>query len=145
MSYSIDTNLLVYASDAGSPHHAAARGFLTDVLASPEPCYLTWPVLMAWLRLVTSTVIMRDPFDTDEATAALEQLVAQPSVRMVTEREGFVADYRRRTRGLAVRGALVPDAHLAVTLGQHGVRTLYTNDRDFLRFDWLTVRFPLAA
>jgi len=37
---------------------------------------------------------------------------------------------------------LVPDAHLATVLRQHGVRTLYTSDRDFLKFRFLDVRDP---
>jgi predicted nucleic acid-binding protein len=42
-----------------------------------------------------------------------------------------------------VRGNLVPDAHLATILRQHGVGTLYTSDRDFLKFGFLEVRDPL--
>jgi predicted nucleic acid-binding protein len=43
-----------------------------------------------------------------------------------------------------VRGNLVPDAHLAALLLQHGVKTLYTKDTDFRKFDFLNVRDPLA-
>jgi predicted nucleic acid-binding protein len=43
-----------------------------------------------------------------------------------------------------VRGNLVPDAHLAALLKQHGVRTLYTRDGDFRKFPFLDVRDPLA-
>lgn len=43
-----------------------------------------------------------------------------------------------------IRGKLVPDAHLATILRQNGVRTLYTSDRDFRRFDFLDVRDPFA-
>jgi len=41
-----------------------------------------------------------------------------------------------------VRGNLVPDAHLAAILRQHGVGALYTNDADFLKFGFLEVRNP---
>jgi hypothetical protein len=39
----------------------------------------------------------------------------------------------------------VPDAHLATVVRQHGIRILYSSDRDFRRFDFLEVRDPLAA
>jgi len=145
VSYSIDTNLLVYATDASSAHHAGARAFLETALGTPEPCYLTWSVLMAWQRLVTSRVIMGDPLEPAAALGALQSLTAQPQVRCIAERDGFLQDYARLTQDLSVRGPLVPDAQLAVTLHQHGIRTLYTNDRDFLRFDFLDVRLPLAG
>jgi hypothetical protein len=43
---------------------------------------------------------------------------------------------------LPVRGNLVPDAHLASLLRQHGVKTLYTRDTDFRKFDFLEVSDP---
>jgi hypothetical protein len=44
-----------------------------------------------------------------------------------------------------VRGNLVPDAHLAALLKQHGIRRLYTNDADFRKFPFLDVRSPFGA
>jgi len=43
-----------------------------------------------------------------------------------------------------VRGNLVPDAHLAALLRQHGVRTLYTREADFRKFAFLEIRDPFA-
>jgi hypothetical protein len=34
---------------------------------------------------------------------------------------------------------------LTLQLRQHGIRILYSSDRDFRRFDFLEVRDPLAA
>jgi len=39
----------------------------------------------------------------------------------------------------------VPDAHLATLLRQHGVKTLYTNDADYRKFDFLDARYPLQS
>lgn len=33
---------------------------------------------------------------------------------------------------------------MATLLRQHGVKTLYTNDRDFRKFDFLDVQSPFA-
>ena len=44
----------------------------------------------------------------------------------------------------SVRGNLVPDAHLATVLFQHGVGTLYSNDRDFRKFESLDLRDPFG-
>ncbi len=78
-------------------------------------------------------------------TAAQENvgaLIDLPNVRLLAEQEGFWDLYRQSTRDLVVRGKLVPDAHLATLLRQHGVRVLYSNDRDFRKFDFLDVRNP---
>ena len=58
--------------------------------------------------------------------------------------EGFLEIYREVTAHFPVRGNLVPDAHLAALLRQHGVRRLYTVDRDFRKFNFLEVADPFA-
>jgi uncharacterized protein len=71
-------------------------------------------------------------------------LLALPHVRTVAEMEGFLDAYRHVAGKVVVRGNLVPDAHLAAILFQHGVRTLYSNGRDFRKFEWLEVRDPFG-
>jgi len=61
---------------------------------------------------------------------------------MLSEEEGFLEIYRAVTAHFPVRGNLVPDAHLAALLRQHGVGRLYTVDRDFRKFDFLKVTDP---
>jgi predicted nucleic acid-binding protein len=61
-------------------------------------------------------------------------------VRLISEREGFLDVYREMTANAIVRANLVPDAHLASILRQHGVSTLYTSNVDDLR----RVGFPDA-
>ena len=62
----------------------------------------------------------------------------------MSELDGFLDAYRRLSGSLAVRGDLVPDAHLATILLQHGVGTLYSNDRDFRKFESLDLRDPFG-
>jgi hypothetical protein len=94
--------------------------------------------------MVTHPAIVSPPLPPREAEENVEMLVRLPNVRLLAEQEGFWDLYRESTHDLIVRGKLVPDAHLAVLLRQHGVRTLYTNDRDFLKFDFLDVRNPFT-
>jgi hypothetical protein len=77
--------------------------------------------------------------------ANIEMLLNLPQVRFLSEEEGFWNVYRATTAEVPIRGNLVPDAHLAALLRQHGVKKLYTHDRDFLKFSFLDVRDPLAS
>lgn len=104
---------------------------------------MAWPTLMAYLRLVTNPAIVAAPLSTAEALENCRALMALPHVRMLSELEGFWDVYVETTRGISVRGNLVPDAHVAALLKQHGVRRLYTNDADFRRFAFLEVVNPL--
>ena len=145
MSYSIDVNLLLYASDTASPFSAKARSFLERCAAGPEPLCLGWPTLVGYLRLATHPAIFRSPLTPEQAEHNVALLVGLPHARVLSEQEGFWDVYRDVTRDLAVRGNDVPDAHLAALLRQHDVPTLYTNDRDFKKFDFLRIRNPFQA
>jgi hypothetical protein len=144
VSYSLDVNLLLYASDRSSGRYDAARKFLDAAVANPEPFYLAWMTLMAYLRMATHPGIFAAPLTPAEAFGNVGALLALPHVRAVSELDGFVDAYAHVTSGLVVRGNLVPDAHLATILFQHGVRTLHSSDRDFLKFPTLEVRDPFA-
>jgi predicted nucleic acid-binding protein len=45
---------------------------------------------------------------------------------------------------LKPRGNLVPDAHLVALMQQQGVATIWTADRDFRKFDGITVLDPFS-
>ena len=144
MSYSLDVNLLLYASDRSSNRHARARRFVESCAAGPEILCLTWPTLMSYLRIATHPRIFSAPLSPDEALGNITALIDLPHVRALSELDGFLDAYKHMTGEIPVRGNLVPDAHLATILVQHGIRTLYTNDRDFRKFQSLDVRDPFG-
>ena len=144
MSYSIDANVLLYASDRSSERHSRARKFIESCAAGPEILCLAWPTLMSYLRIATHPRIFSAPLSPDEVLGNISILIDLPHVRAVSELDGFLDAYKHIAGGTPLRGNLVPDAHLATILFQHGIRTLYTSDRDFLKFRSLDVRDPLA-
>jgi predicted nucleic acid-binding protein len=74
----------------------------------------------------------------------IENLLKQPRVRVLSEDDGFLVIYRQVTSNFPVRGNLVPDAHLAALLLQHGVTKIYTADSDFKKFEFLEVSNPFS-
>lgn len=144
MSFALDTNLLLYASDATSRFHSRARAFLDSCLRGGEVFCLGWPTVMSYLRISTHPAIFERPLTPDEAMTNIEVLLENPHARFLAEEEEFWSSYREVTAEVPTRGNLVPDAHLATLLRLHGVRTLYTHDRDFKKFAFLDVRNPLA-
>ncbi len=145
MSYSVDVNVLLYASDLSSEVHDTANRFLARCAAGPEIFFLAWPVLMSYIRIATHPHIFDAPLAPAKASANVAALLAFPNVRTVGEMDGFLDVYRHVTANQVIRGNLVPDAQLASILFQHGVRTLYTRDRDFRKFDFFDLRDPFLA
>lgn len=143
MSCALDVNLLLYASDTSSPHHAKAKAFLASCLVGTDVIYVGWPTIMSYLRMATHPAIFREPLSPHEAMANIDSILRLPQVRTLSEGDGFWDVYRQVTDTVPTRGNLVPDSHLAALLRQHGIRRLATHDRDFRKYDFLDVIDPL--
>lgn len=144
MSFAIDVNVLLYASDTSSAHHERARTFLEEAVSGNELLCLSWATCMAYLRIATHPAVFGRPLAPKEAIDNLDALLSLPHVRTLAEDERFWDTYRELARQVTVRGNLVPDAHLAALLRAHGIDRLYTNDSDFRRFDFLDLRNPFT-
>src|SRR6266516_2841121 len=142
----IDTNLLVYATFADAPEHDRAREWLEERLAEGEGTVaLCWPVVYAFLRLVTSprvfgqhAVAVKEGWDV--ATAYLEQ----PAVRLVVAGAGHRAIAEDLTGTPGLRSDDVPDIEIAALAIEHGL-VLASHDHGFRRFSRLRVVDPLTV
>jgi toxin-antitoxin system PIN domain toxin len=90
-------------------------------------------------------VLLDAPLTPSVAANNIDQFVYQPHVRLVGELDGFCPAYRRVADAVKPRGNLVPDAHLVALMRQHGVATIWSHDRDFRKFEGITVRDPFAG
>lgn len=142
MSVTVDANLLLYASDASSPRQSAARVLLGELAAGPELVYLFWPVAMAYLRIATHASVFDSPLSPAAARANLDALIGRPHVRTPGENADFWQTFQDVAGGDVVRGNLVTDAHIAALMRVHGVRDVWTADRDFRRFPGIVARDP---
>lgn len=144
MSTTVDANILVYASNADDPLHDRAIALLERLAAGPDIVYLFWPVVLGYLRIVTHPGILGSPLSPAIAMTNVEALLDRPHVRTPGEADGFWPIFRA-TAGPRPRGNDVPDAHLAALMRQHGVRSIWTRDRDFRRFDGIEATDPFAS
>ena len=144
MSYALDTNVLLHAANADSPSHRVVRKLLERCARSDEPLCLTWGVISGFLRISTHAALFQRPLSPEVAMNAVDELLDLPQTRVLVEEPGFWSAYRKVAKSVAPRAKAVPDTHLAALLHLHGVRRLYTSDRDFRRFDFLEVVDPRA-
>ena len=79
----------------------------------------------------------------ETAWGNVQQLLKLPRTRVIQETASFALDYAEVAQSAGVYGNLVPDAHIATILRQHGVRKFYTADTDFKKFGFLEVLNPL--
>lgn len=144
MSYTVDANVLLYASDSASQVYAKAKALVSRMGEGPEIVYLFWPVLAGYLRMSTHPAIFAAPLTVETALANLAQLVERPHVRTPGEGESFWRVLGEVVADARPRGNLVPDAHLVALMRENGVRKILSRDRDLRRFSGIEVRDPFA-
>ncbi|HUY09878.1 MAG TPA: TA system VapC family ribonuclease toxin [Candidatus Dormibacteraeota bacterium] len=145
MTSTVDTNVLLYASDTASARHAEARRLIDSFARGPEVRYLFWPVLMGYLRLATHPSVFAHPLPFAEAAANLDDLLRRPHLRVPSEGRDFWSVARLTLIEVSAAGNLVSDAHLVALMRTHGVSTIWTADRDLRKFDGIRVRNPFAV
>lgn len=141
----VDTNLLVYAHRPEMPFHERARQVLSEAVAASEPVCVPWPCAHEFLAVVSNPRIFRDPTPIDVALDAVQRLLASLSGGFLAEGDGYLDVLERVARPALVQGALVHDARVAALCVFHGVRVLWSADRDFSRFPDVTVFNPLPG
>lgn len=137
-----DVNLLLYAIDTTAARHRAAKRWLEEQLSGTETFAFTWVVLLAFLRLSTSSRVFEHPLQPAEAFEIVEGWFAQPCTTVVHPTERHHAVLRELLEPLGTAGNLTTDAHLAALAIEHGAE-LCSSDSDFSRFSGLRWRDPL--
>jgi toxin-antitoxin system PIN domain toxin len=137
-----DANVLLYAYNADSPHHAAARTWLESAFNAEETIALPWQTVFAFVRIVTNRRAVPRPLGGNEACDIVTQWLARPNVTVIDPEERFWEIFRKLVSEARVSGPLISDAALAALCLEHGA-TLYSTDKDFRRFQGLTLVDPL--
>jgi predicted nucleic acid-binding protein len=75
----------------------------------------------------------------------VEAWLEAPAVELIGEDLGYWPRLRQLLVGAKISGPRVHDARIAALCGLHGVRELWTADRDFSRFPEVVTRNPLRA
>jgi toxin-antitoxin system PIN domain toxin len=142
MTYTLDANILLYASDEGSSLHSRSLEIVTRAAQGPEIVYLFWPTIMAYLRIATHPAIFRRPLSATAAMGNIERLLSRPHIQTPGEGDRFWRRYREVAADVGPTGNLVPDSHLVSLMLENGVRSIWTHDRDFRLFRNIEVRDP---
>jgi uncharacterized protein len=139
-----DVNLLLYALDAASPRHRAARRWLEGRLSGTETFPFSWVVLLAFIRLSTNPRVFQEPLEPAEAFDIVDGWLAQPCATVVHPTDRHPAVLRELLKPLGTAGNLTTDAHQAALAVEHGAE-LCSPDVDFSRFAGLRWTNPLAS
>ena len=140
----LDTQILVYAHREDSPFHDQAMKIMAGLVEGMASWALPWPVLHEFLAIVTHPRIYRPPSSVAQAFAFLESLLKAPGLRMLSEGPGHLDRLKEIALAGKLAGAVYHDARVAALCLTHGVKELWSADRDFSRMKGLKVQNPLT-
>lgn len=141
----VDTNILVYAHRSETVFHDAAAKSMRRLAEGTANWSIPWPCLHEFLATVTRQSIWIEPTPGARAIDQVRAWLAAPTARVLAETDrhlDLLADLMLRGQ---IVGAKVHDARVAALCIEHGVRELWTADRDFSRFPQLRTRNPLVS
>jgi toxin-antitoxin system PIN domain toxin len=141
----VDTNLLVYAHRSDSPWHERAYDVIAGLAEGPGAWAIPWPCVHEFVAIATHPHIYSLP---TSLPAALDQVAAwleSPTLVLLCEAEGYWERLRALLESGRISGPQVHDARVAALCLHHGVRELWTADRDFSRFPELNTRNPIVG
>ena len=141
----VDTNILVYAHREDSPFHEVAFRRVAAVAEGTALWAIPWPCLHEFLAIVTHPRIYAPPTPLGRALEQVDAWVQSPSLALLTESEAHWTVLRKSLAEGRIAGAQVHDARIAALCEQHGVRELWSADRDFSRFPAIAVVNPLIG
>jgi toxin-antitoxin system PIN domain toxin len=141
----VDTNILVYAHRGDSPWHRAASTCLRELAQGAASWGLPWPCIHEFLAIVTHPRIYAPPSTTGQAVKQVRAWLDSPTVVPLGEATGYWDQLQSLLERSKVAGPRVHDARIAAICLLHGVRELWTADRDFGMFPELNTRNPLVG
>ena len=141
----VDTNILVYAHREDSEWHAAAHAKLTALAEGRGAWAIPWPCVHEFFAIVTHPRIYSPPTPLNAAIDQVEAWIESPTLVLLAESDAHWRTLRDLLLNGKIAGAQVHDARIAALCVQHGVKELWSADRDFGRFPDLPMVNPLVV
>jgi uncharacterized protein len=141
----VDTNILIYSHRRASPFYEVACKRLIELAQGAAPWAIPWPCLHEFLNVVTHPRVFAPPTPLEGALGQIDIWLESPSLALLTESPAHWTTLRAILVESVITGPRVHDARIAALCRQHGVRELWSVDRDFSRFPGLTVVNPLVG
>lgn len=139
----VDTNILVYAHREDSPWHEKALARVTGLANSGSPWAIAWSSVHEFLAIVTHPKIYDPPTPLATALEAIQAWQASPGLRLLGEGPGYFEKFAAQASAGMIKGPKIHDARIASICLHHGVKMLWSADRDFSSFPDLACGNPL--
>jgi len=140
----LDTNVLIALHRSDTAGHVAATQAFQAAGGDAASWALPWPCVHEFVGIATHPRIFAPPSTPVQALETIARWRARPGVHFLHEDDTYWAEFTKLVVAAAITGPRIHDARVAALCLHHGVRELWTADRDFSRFPRLRTRNPLV-
>jgi predicted nucleic acid-binding protein len=118
---------------------------VAELAAGPATWAIPWPCPHEFLAIVTHPRIYAPPTPLTQALGQVDAWLESPTLALLVESATHWPTLRSLLVDSRIVGPQVHDARIAALCRQHGVRELWSSDRDFSGFAGLAVVNPLVS
>ena len=140
----IDTNILLYAYDKGSPLHGESKALIRSMLGK-DGIAISNLSLLEFFSVSTDGRKMTSPLSAEEAFAVLEKILNAEEFYVCYESAGVMSKAFHCAAELNILRYGINDVYIAMSLAEKGFNTILTrNTKDFKKFDFIKAINPFS-
>lgn len=133
-----DLNILIYAYNSSAAEHKKTKAWWEKQINSGELIGIPWVVLLGFIRLLSGTRIVEEPYKAEELFKIIDSWLEYPNVQLLEQTAESYSLLKSTMIKLNLSGSSTTDAAIAaIAAANKGV--LATNDTDFLRYKNLEI------
>jgi toxin-antitoxin system PIN domain toxin len=142
--YSLDTNILIYATNEDAPEHAKAQKVIAKLLATPNEWILADQVLLEFYRALRNPMVFENPASAPDAWGMVNFYREEAGCQRCCFELEMWNQLELHLKSNRFEAKRTFDAVLAITLIGNAVQVLYTrNTRDFKGFGFRSIINPI--
>jgi predicted nucleic acid-binding protein len=140
----IDTNILIYAHRPEAPFHLRAKEAISRLATAGERYAIPFHCVVEFAGIVSHPKIWAVPSTAQQIQLQVEAWLEPGFAWLLVEEPPVMRTFFSLLAEGKVVGGSVHDARIASCCLFHGVKTLWSADRDFSRYAQLNVKNPLV-
>jgi len=143
---SLDTNILIYASNEDAPEHSKAQKVVAKLLATPSEWILADQVLIEFYRALRNPAVFQWPTNAADAWEIVNFYREEAGCQRCCFELEMWHRLEHHLKSSRFEAKRTFDAVLAITLTGNAVQVLYTrNTEDFKGFGFRSVINPIES
>jgi predicted nucleic acid-binding protein len=139
----LDTSILVQAHRTDAPRHAQATSLLRTLSSGRTAWSIPWSVVYEFIAEVTDPARHKPATPIRAAHDQVTDWMESPSLQFLGDTPETLDAFSRVAPPAKATGDQVVTARIVATCLAHGVRELWTADRDYSKYPELITRNPL--